>query len=111
MLGAISASSQAQQYSAPSSSDNAAQEAALEKQIQALKDQAKAAQDQVDAAKQQQDIAALQAKLDALKAADAAKAADKAAKADQGQSTPSAAALRQAEFDGEKTTPSNAFWM
>ena len=55
----------------------------------------------------QQDIAVAQAKLDALRAADA----DKAAKAAQSQSTPSAAALRQAEFDGEKTTASNEFWM
>ncbi|MBZ9798189.1 hypothetical protein [Mesorhizobium sp. ES1-4] len=44
-------------------------------------------------------------------AADAAKAADKAAKANQGQSAQSAAALRQAEFDGQKTTQSNEFWM
>jgi hypothetical protein len=53
----------------------------------------------------QQDIAVAQAKLDALKAA------DKVAKAAHSQSAPSAAALRQAEFDGEKTTSSNEFWM
>ncbi|MER9303356.1 hypothetical protein NKJ06_14115 [Mesorhizobium sp. M0293] len=105
MVSAISGSSQATQYSSSSSSSNAAQEAALEKQIQDLEDQAKAITDQVKAAQVRQDIAVAQAKLDALKAA------DKAAKADQGQSAPSAAALRQAEFDGEKTTSSNEFWM
>ena len=88
-----------------SAMSNAAQEAALEKQIQELEDQAKAITDEVKAAQVRQDIAVAQAKLDALKAA------DKAAKADQSQSAPSAAALRQAEFDGEKTTSSNEFWM
>ena len=107
MVSAISGSSQATQYSSSSSSSNAAQEAALEKQIQDLEDQAKAIKDQVQAAQVQQDIAVAHAKLDALRAADA----DKAAKAAQNQSTPSAAALRQAEFDGEKTTASNEFWM
>ena len=105
MVSAILGSSQATQYSSSSSSSNAAQEAALEKQIQDLEDQAKAITDQVKAAQVQQDIATAQARLDALKAA------DKAANADQGQSAPSAAALRQAEFDGEKTTQSNEFWM
>ncbi|WP_214471729.1 hypothetical protein [Mesorhizobium sp. dw_380] len=105
MVSAISGSSQATQYSSSSSSSNAAQEAALEKQIQDLEDQAMAITDEVKAAQVRQDIATAQAKLDALRAADADKAAA------QSQSTPSAAALRQAEFDGEKTTQSNEFWM
>ena len=107
MVSAISGSVQAVQYSSSAGSDNATQEAALEQQIQALEDQAKATQDQVDAAKLQQQIAALEAKLDALKAA------DKAKQADQNQSAPSAAALRQTEFDGEPATEtqSNEFWM
>ncbi|MBB6407620.1 hypothetical protein [Mesorhizobium sangaii] len=97
MVSAISGSSQATQYSSSSSSSNAAQEAALEKQIQDLEDQAKAIKDQIQAAQVRQDIAVAQAKLDALRAAES-------------QSTPSAA-LRQAEFDGERTTASNEFWM
>ncbi|TPK94683.1 MULTISPECIES: hypothetical protein [unclassified Mesorhizobium] len=104
MVSAISSSVQAVQYSSSTSSDDAAQEAALEKQIQALEDQAKAAQDEADAARLQQQAAALQAKLDALKAADAKKA-------DQGQSTTSAAAARQAEFDNEPRTQSHLFTM
>ncbi|UCI24257.1 hypothetical protein [Mesorhizobium sp. B2-8-5] len=104
MVSAISSSVPAVQYFSSTSSDSAAQEADLEKQIRALEDQAKAAQDQVDAAKLQQQIAALEAKFAALKAADAKKA-------DQDQSTTSAAAVRQAEFDNEPTTRSHLFSM
>ncbi len=105
MVSAISSSVQAVQYASSTSSDSAAQEADLQKQIQALQDQAKAAQDQVDAARLQQQAAALEAKLNALKAADAAK------QVDQNQSTTSAAAARQAEFDNEPTTQSHLFSM
>ena len=107
MVSAVSSFSQSVQYSSStSSSDNAVQEAALEKQIQALEDQAKAAKDQVEAAKLQQQIAAAKAKLDVLKAA------DKAAQSGQGQSTTtSTAAARQAEFDGASSTQSTVFWM
>ena len=105
MVSAISSSIQSVQYSSSASSDDAAQEAALEKQIQTLQDQAKAAQDAADAARLQQQAAALEAKLDALRAA------DKAKQADRNQATTPAAAARQAEFDNEPTTRSHLFSM
>lgn len=99
MVSAVSGSSQATQVTSSSVSSNAAQEAALEKQIQTKEDEAKSVKDQVQAAKLQQEIAALKAKLEALKAADKEKV------------SPSTASTRQSEFDGNATTNKTLFWM